>query len=296
MSPLTTRAAAATAVTIAVAALGTGTGLASSGDDERRVTKPATKGSFERAVALLDAEELRLIRLTNDYRRALGLGQLLVSPRLQREAEWYAADMAAHDSFTITHVDSEGRDLWERLADFHYHDKLSAQNSATGSPDAAVMLKAFIDSPPHHDTLKYGKYRVTAAAVARNPYFKQEWYWVATFGQTNDRPRPGSPDELIAVPPRPALSVGGCRIVRRARARCRAGRSVRLRARAGPERVAIDLQHRDGARWSATARYDERRMTVRLAAGERMRARPVAFPRSVEGADAGRWRVLRGVR
>lgn len=243
---------------------------------------PTSPDAVRAAVADIRPAELELLRRTNAYRASLGLRPLLVSARLQREARWYARDMAAHDGFTITHIDSLGRDLWTRLADFGYRDERAAQNSGAGSPDGDAMFEALKASVPHDRTMRGADFVVTSVAAAENPAFPSRWYWAATFGTVDDRPRF---DALIAVPEPPRLDV----------ARCAHGRKVLLRAFASAPTRAIELQVRGrGGRWSRVRHIAAARVCVRVPRGARARARAVAYPAVVAGADRGAWRAVRG--
>src|SRR4051794_27092066 len=71
------------------------------------------------SVTLTPNEQDALTRI-NTYRTGLGLRPVRLDPTLQREAEWYAQDMAAHDNFNHDHRDSLGRLPASRLAAFGF--------------------------------------------------------------------------------------------------------------------------------------------------------------------------------
>jgi Cysteine-rich secretory protein family len=221
--------------------------------------------------------ELELLRLTNQYRVSLGLRPVLLSDRLQAEAEWYAGDMAAHDIADHDHIDSLGRDLWQRLAAFGYDDGgQAAQNWGVGSADARIIFEALRASPPHARTMREPTYRVTGVALAENPATERQYYWVMTFGQRDDR----HTTVTLRVPSLPRLAVRGCH----AATHCGARRPIVLVAPAGAS-VELRLRASNGV-WSSVVERP-RRVRIRLRAGERLQARARA------PGHRGRWRTLR---
>ena len=66
----------------------------------------------------LDSEESKFLTLINKYREKNGAPALQVSAPLEKSSEWMSKDMAAKNYFG--HADSQGRNPFERMADFGY--------------------------------------------------------------------------------------------------------------------------------------------------------------------------------
>ena len=64
--------------------------------------------------------------LINAHRASLGLRQLVVSPALNRAAEWKALHMAKLDYFAHSHPD--GRMPWQRARDCGYPSSYVGEN------------------------------------------------------------------------------------------------------------------------------------------------------------------------
>lgn len=92
-----------------------------------------------------------LLLLVNEYRAANGLGQLTTEPHLQAAAQWMAEDLVGRQ---LSHEDSLGRDLTQRLADFGYPPNTwRVENIGSGQSNATEMFEGWKNSPAHNETM-----------------------------------------------------------------------------------------------------------------------------------------------
>ncbi len=82
-------------------------------------------------------------------RRAAGLPATAPDALLTQIAAQIAQDNAARR--VLDHRDGQGRDLATRLGLYPY--RAAAENLAMGTPDGAVAMKLWLDSPPHRANL-----------------------------------------------------------------------------------------------------------------------------------------------
>ena len=121
------------------------------------------------------------LRRLNQERSARGLAQLLPSSTLTTAAAWMAEDMRQQG--ILTHTDTLGRGLRDRLSAFDYRsDTYISENAARGFDRADDVIAAFIDSPKHLENMLSD--HVFAVGIARvaatdGPW---SWYWTFDFG------------------------------------------------------------------------------------------------------------------
>ncbi len=125
--------------------------------------------------ASLDGEEQAAIAMINDYRRANGLGDLQVDFSLEIPVRWKVQDMATQNYFS--HIDSQGRDPYSRMADFGVFRDFEGEDLSAGLGSAGEVINQWINSPAHNDQLLTAEY--TKIGIAR---FYQDgstygWYW-----------------------------------------------------------------------------------------------------------------------
>lgn len=152
----------------------------------------AARPSASGASTPLDAEEQLFLTLINDYREQNGLSKLMVDTKLQDAAAWMSVDMGVNAYFS--HTDSQGRDPFERMADFGYtYNTWKGENLLAGSSSAQTAFDWWRNSSGHNSNMLGANY--TAIGVARrytagSPY---GWYWTTDFGASSPvrcRPSP----------------------------------------------------------------------------------------------------------
>jgi uncharacterized protein YkwD len=251
-------------------------------------------------VVLNPAEQDALTRI-NAYREGRDLRPVRLDPVLQREAEWYAQDMALNDNFNHDHRDSLGRLPASRLAAFGYRfPDLAAENSAAGYADGASTFEQWRLSPPHERTMRESTYRTIGIAVAYREGSSSGWYWVSTYGPDPNRSRQSIEDEqaeeddggltsvTVRVPILPRVVVTPC-----AAADVRAGeRCVSVTADTRRAPTELQIQRRGAGKWSkATFATDESKI-IRLRRGI-ARVRVLAYDPDNRWPTRGPWRVIR---
>jgi uncharacterized protein YkwD len=129
----------------------------------------------------LTPEEAAILALINDYRQAHGLAPLSVQPQLTEAARWLSGDMAAKHYFD--HTDSEGRDPFERMADFGYAaNTWKGENIAAGYGTAAKVFAAWKDSPDHNDNMLNAHFRTIGIGRSHLDGSPYRTYWTTDFG------------------------------------------------------------------------------------------------------------------
>jgi uncharacterized protein YkwD len=262
---------------------------------------PAAASAQASPIVLTPAEQDALTRI-NAYRVSLGVRPVRLDPVLQREAEWYAQDMAAHDNFNHDHRDSLGRLPASRLASFGYKfPDLAAENSAAGYPDGASTFEQWRLSPPHERTMRETTYRTIGIAVAYQPGTSSGWYWVSTYGPDPRRSRQSIEDAqaqeedgggltsiTVHVPALPHVVVTSCRTEHRpAGERC-----VRVSADTTRAPTELQIQRRGAGKWSKATFAAEESKTIRLRRGI-ARVRVLAYDPDNRWPTRGPWRVIR---
>ncbi len=135
----------------------------------------------------LDAEEQALLKLVNEYRVQNGLQPLKVSIALTNAAKWMSGDMSAKNYFPYNHVDSQGRDPFQRMAAFNYgYNSWRGENIAAGYGDAASAFNQWKNSPGHNANILNPNYAVIGIGRAYNAGATYRWYWTNDFGSYVD--------------------------------------------------------------------------------------------------------------
>jgi uncharacterized protein YkwD len=260
----------------------------------------ASAQGTDTTIVLTPAEQDALTRI-NAYRTSLGLRPVRLDPVLQREAEWYAQDMATHDNFNHDHRDSLGRLPASRLASFGYRfPDLAAENSAAGYADGASTFEQWRLSPPHERTMRESTYRTIGIAAAYQAGSSSGWYWVSTYGPDPNRSRQAIEDEqaqvddggltsvTVAVPALPRVVVRPCIAAhRRAGERC-----VRVTANTRRAPTELQIQRRGAGKWSKATFATEESKTIRIRRGI-ARVRVLAYDPQNRWPTRGPWRVIR---
>jgi len=104
-------------------------------------------------------------------RRAAGLQATVPDALLTQIAAQIAQDNAARR--TLDHRDGQGRDLQTRLGLYPY--RAAAENLAMGTPDGAVVVTLWLDSPPHRANLLNAEVTRHGLARMRSPDGQDYW-------------------------------------------------------------------------------------------------------------------------
>ncbi len=101
---------------------------------------------------------------------------------LTRAAQWQVLDMGSMHRFD--HVDSLGRDPFERLRDFGYpsRDTWRGENLAAGNEAPYPTWVQWRDSPPHRANWLRPRFRAIGIARVFVPGSPYVWYWATSFG------------------------------------------------------------------------------------------------------------------
>ncbi len=145
---------------------------------------------------LLDDVERDAFDAINRERAANGLGALVVTPILSNAAEWLVHDLVNQNQ--ISHTDSSGRSLRDRLDAFGYPSNVGiAENVARGFDTGAEVVAGFIASPLHYANLLRNDGQAIGIARAEGgaPY---GWYWTVVIGSTLDS---GVPSQAVRIVP-----------------------------------------------------------------------------------------------
>lgn len=104
-------------------------------------------------------------------RRTAGLQATVPDALLTQIAAQIAQDNAARR--TLDHRDGQGRDLPTRLGLYPY--RAAAENLAMGTPDGAVVVTLWLDSPPHRANLLNAEVTRHGLARMRSPDGQDYW-------------------------------------------------------------------------------------------------------------------------
>jgi uncharacterized protein YkwD len=138
---------------------------------------------FAPAQTTLDSEELAFVQLINNYRQQNGLAPLQISLALTNAAKWMSQDMGTKGYFPGDHVDSLGRDPYQRMAAFGYgYAVAKGENIAAGNATAQATFDQWRNSPGHNANMLYSGFLtmgIGRACVSGSPY---GCYWTNDFG------------------------------------------------------------------------------------------------------------------
>ncbi len=163
-------------------------------------------GARDAGAASYDAEELRVLRLINEYRQENGLEPLLLSDTLSVASERHSEDMGEHNFFAHDTVSSSyypaGAEPWDRMAAEGYkYDTFKGENIAAGYETAEEAFEAWRNSPSHNHAMLDGNYRVVGVGRVNVPGSRFGWYWTTDFGTEVD-PTAHTPGEQPSQPQR----------------------------------------------------------------------------------------------
>lgn len=126
----------------------------------------------------------RVLKLTNDFRKQMGLRSLRLNPKLTKAAQAHSEDMALKDFFA--HEGSNGSQLSDRLNKVGYKAKTAAENIAGGYSTPEAAIQSWINSPGHRANLLNS----SAKEIGIGFYFLSNdsgktayrYYWTQDFG------------------------------------------------------------------------------------------------------------------
>ncbi|HSX58245.1 MAG TPA: CAP domain-containing protein [Candidatus Saccharimonadales bacterium] len=147
------------------------------------------------------ADSTGFLSLINSYRAQNGLGTLVEDQSLTNSACWFAGDMAAKNYFPSDHVDSQGRGMSQRLADFGVATGSRAENIyyTTASSAASVAFNAWKNSSGHNANMLGPYTRIGIGRVNGSG----KWYWVTDFANGSASTLTNQCGASIAPPPPP---------------------------------------------------------------------------------------------
>lgn len=146
---------------------------------------------------ILDQEEQNFVNILNAHRVSLGLGTLMVSQQLSDAAQWMSDDMVQRNELPADHVDSLGRTLAQRLAEFGYASPLKiSENIASCEETGQSAFDTWLGSTSgHKDVMEDPDF--TEIGVGRSLSPEGVWFWTADFGKP---PTPTSTPTLTMTP------------------------------------------------------------------------------------------------
>jgi uncharacterized protein YkwD len=163
--------------------------------------------------AMLDQEEWNFIKIINDYRATFNLQPLKVSKTLYKAAKWMTEDMKNQQK--LNHIDSLGRNPWQRATAFGYPGQASENAAVTSGGLAQSVFVAWRDgcdadstgkcTYAHREGMKGATDR--AIGIARFPDPNgQNWWWTADFGPTLDAEITQTPTPSVTNTPTPTAT------------------------------------------------------------------------------------------
>ncbi|MFN0119513.1 MAG: CAP domain-containing protein [Blastocatellia bacterium] len=142
----------------------------------------AMNGAMAQTTAL-DAEEQAFVKLINEYRAQNGLSALRVSVALTQSSKWMSADMIARNYFPFNHVDSLGRDPFQRMTQFNYgYNTWRGENIAAGYGEATYTFQQWKNSASHNANMLNPNYNVIGVGRGYGATATYRWYWTTDFG------------------------------------------------------------------------------------------------------------------
>ncbi len=133
------------------------------------------------AATALDPEEQAFLALINQERTDNRVAPLSVDVKLEGSARWMSGDMATNNYFS--HVDSLGRDPFQRMCDFGYcYNTWKGENLAAGVATGQATFNLWRDSSEHDANMLNANYLAIGIARAYDANSNYGWYWTADFG------------------------------------------------------------------------------------------------------------------
>lgn len=120
-----------------------------------------------------------VIKATNQERTRVGVGTLTENDRLVLVAQAMAEDLAKHKR--LSHTDSRGKALTDRVNEFEYAWSAIGENVAYGYTTPEAVVQGWIKSPGHYENL-IGK-DFTQIGVGVSVAANGRVYWAQVFGR-----------------------------------------------------------------------------------------------------------------
>jgi uncharacterized protein YkwD len=131
-----------------------------------------------------DRFALKVLTLTNDYRRQHGLAPLRLNPVLSAIAQSHSQDMAHNDFFD--HRSSNGSTVFDRFLQGGYAYHSGGENIAAGFSTPKSVVNAWIKSPGHRANLLTPFFQEMGVGFVHLPSdpgkIKLRYYWTQNFG------------------------------------------------------------------------------------------------------------------
>lgn len=131
-----------------------------------------------------DRFALKVLTLTNDYRRQYGLAPLRLNPLLSAIAQSHSQDMAHNDFFD--HRSSNGSTVFDRFLQGGYGYRSGGENIAAGFSTPKSVVNAWIRSPGHRANLLTPFFQEMGVGFVHLPSdpgkIKLRYYWTQDFG------------------------------------------------------------------------------------------------------------------
>lgn len=131
-----------------------------------------------------DRFALKVLTLTNDYRRQYGLPPLRLNPVLSAIAQAHSQDMASNDFFD--HRGSNGSTVFDRFLQGGYAYRSGGENIAAGFSTPKSVVNAWIKSPGHRANLLTPFFQEMGVGFVHLPSdpgtIKLRYYWTQDFG------------------------------------------------------------------------------------------------------------------
>ncbi|MBY0294133.1 hypothetical protein K2Q08_02260 [Patescibacteria group bacterium] len=143
-----------------------------------------------------------LVTLTNSNRVKNQIGQLTVSPTLEKAAQQKADDMAAKNYFA--HTSPEGKAPWYWFRNVGYSYIYAGENLAINFTDSEDVDTAWMNSPGHRANILNGKFTEIGIATAKGQYNGRDTvYVVQMFG----KPAPAATEVVRQVKRAPKIGI-----------------------------------------------------------------------------------------
>lgn len=124
-----------------------------------------------------EAQEAKVVELTNQQRAAAGCPALVTDDRLVDSARGHSADMAAQDYFD--HKSEDGRSFVDRIKAAGY-PKPGAENIAAGQSTPEAVMDGWMKSPGHKANILNCGLKTIGVGVAKGGSYRV--YWTQNFG------------------------------------------------------------------------------------------------------------------
>lgn len=134
---------------------------------------------------VLAEQSKKIIALTNEVRRAVGVDYLVEDEKLNRAAFNKAQDMLVNEYFA--HVGPDKRRLSSWLIDVGYNYAVAGENLAMGFSGAEDVMNGWIESKTHYANLVDPDFHEIGVGMASGYYNKHDTTFVAQyFGTTKE--------------------------------------------------------------------------------------------------------------